>query len=61
MLAKWHLAMPVLTACLGYFPGRRLGWRTPRGVVRDWSFMGPRFEARGRPTARIRAWPPWRR
>lgn len=51
MLAKWHLAMPVLTACLGYFPGRRLGWLedTPRGVVRDWSFMGPRFEARGAP------------
>ena len=50
MLAKWHLAMPVLTACLGYF-GRRLGWLedTPRGVVRDWSFMGPRFEARGAP------------
>ena len=50
MLAKWHLAMPVLTACLGYFPaGGWAGWRTPRGVVRDWSFMGPRFEARGAP------------
>ncbi len=48
MLAKWHVAMPLLAACLGYFPGRRLGWLedTPQGVVRDWSFMGPRFEAR---------------
>ncbi|WP_255468215.1 alpha/beta fold hydrolase [Achromobacter sp. UMC71] len=51
MLAKWHVAMPLLAVCLGYFPGRRLGWLedTPRGVVRDWSFMGPRFEARSAP------------
>lgn len=51
MLAKWHVAMPLLAASLGYFPGRRLGWLedTPRGVVRDWSFMGPRFETRGGP------------
>ncbi|CAB3849064.1 alpha/beta fold hydrolase [Achromobacter sp. SIMBA_011] len=57
MLAKWHVAMPLLAACLGYFPGRRLGWLedTPRGVVRDWSFMGARFEGRGGPDRRVAA------
>lgn len=57
MLAKWHVVMPLLAACLGYFPGRRLGWLedTPRGVVRDWSFMGPRFEGRGGPDHRVAA------
>ena len=39
MLAKWHVAMPALTALFGYFPGERLGWLedTPQGVVRDWA------------------------
>lgn len=57
MLAKWHVVMPLLAACLGYFPGRRLGWLedTPRGVVRDWSLMGPRFERRGRAQHRVAA------
>ncbi|WP_210191124.1 alpha/beta fold hydrolase [Aurantimonas sp. 22II-16-19i] len=47
MVLKWHLFMPAVTAILGYFPGARLGWLedVPRGVVRDWSRMGPRFEA----------------
>ena len=47
MLAKWHVAMPALTALHGYFPGRRLGWLedTPSGVVRDWAFSRARFEA----------------
>jgi predicted alpha/beta hydrolase len=46
MLLKWHVVMPVLTALLGYFPGRTLGWMedTPRGVVRDWLATAPRFE-----------------
>lgn len=46
MLLKWHVAMPLLTALFGYFPGRRLGWLedTPRGVVRDWTARHPRFE-----------------
>lgn len=46
LFAKWHLAMPALTALLGYFPGRRLGWLEdlPAGVAREWSFRGPRFE-----------------
>lgn len=57
MLAKWHVVMPLLAVCLGYFPGRRLGWLedTPRGVVRDWSLMGPRFERRGRAQHRVAA------
>jgi predicted alpha/beta hydrolase len=40
MLAKWHVAMPLLTWACGYFPGRRLGWLedTPSGVVWDWAF-----------------------
>ncbi|WP_102961455.1 alpha/beta hydrolase family protein [Mangrovicella endophytica] len=46
MLAKWHLAMPLLTRAFGYFPGSRLGWMedTPAGVVRDWSGFGRGFE-----------------
>lgn len=57
MLAKWHVVMPLLAVCLGYFPGRRLGWLedTPRGVVRDWSLMGPRFEGRGGADHRVAA------
>ena len=48
MLVKWHVAMPLLTAACGYFPGKRMGWLedTPRGVVRDWMFSRERFEAR---------------
>ncbi|WP_428032112.1 alpha/beta hydrolase family protein [Ancylobacter sp.] len=46
LFAKWHLAMPVLTALFGYFPGKRLGWLEdlPAGVAHEWSFRGPRFE-----------------
>lgn len=59
---KWHVLMPALTACLGYFPGRRLGWMedAPAGVVADWTARAPRFEAmtrrHGQPvTTRMRA------
>ena len=47
MVAKWHVAMPAVTAVMGYFPGRRLGWLedVPAGVVRDWSRMKARFES----------------
>ncbi len=40
LLVKWHLAMPVLTALFGYFPGRRLGWieDLPAGVAYEWAF-----------------------
>jgi len=46
LLLKWHLAMPVLTAICGYFPGRKLGWLEdlPAGVARDWSFRQARME-----------------
>jgi len=46
MLAKWHVAMPLATHILGYFPGKRFGWLedTPKGVVRDWARSRPRFE-----------------
>lgn len=39
MLWRWHVVMPALTAVLGYFPGRRLGWLEdlPRGVAFDWA------------------------
>jgi predicted alpha/beta hydrolase len=56
LIAKWHIAMPLLTLLFGYFPGRRLGWLedTPKGVVRDWVLSHPRFEDkwRGRAAAR---------
>lgn len=46
LFLKWHVAMPVLTALFGYFPGKRLGWLEdlPAGVAHEWSFRGPRFE-----------------
>jgi predicted alpha/beta hydrolase len=45
-LLKWHVAMPVLTALLGYFPGRRLGWLEdlPAGVAFEWAFRRARIE-----------------
>ena len=38
MRLRWHVVMPTITALLGYFPGKRLGWLedTPAGVVHDW-------------------------
>lgn len=44
---KWHIAMPLLTNVLGYFPGKRLGWLEdlPKGVVNEWSFRGARLES----------------
>ncbi|MDD0989783.1 alpha/beta fold hydrolase [Pseudomonas sp. TNT2022 ID681] len=48
LLAKWHVAMPLLTRLYGYFPGKRLGWMedTPAGVVRDWTTRTHRYELR---------------
>jgi predicted alpha/beta hydrolase len=45
---KWHLLMPAMTAALGYFPGRRLGWLEdlPSGVVWSWSLGGRQVEHR---------------
>lgn len=46
LFAKWHVAMPILTALFGYFPGRRLGWLEdlPAGVANEWSFRRRKFE-----------------
>lgn len=46
LFLKWHVAMPVLTALCGYFPGRKLGWLEdlPTGVANEWSFRAARFE-----------------
>lgn len=43
---KWRLAMPVLTALWGYFPGRRLGWLEdlPAGAAYEWGFRRARME-----------------
>ncbi len=44
LFAKWHVAMPALTALFGYFPGKRLGWLEdlPAGIAQDWAFgRGP--------------------
>jgi len=43
---KWHAVMPAITAALGYFPGRRLGWLEdlPAGVAFDWAFRPARIE-----------------
>jgi predicted alpha/beta hydrolase len=56
MVAKWHVAVPLITMLFGYFPGKRLGWMedTRKGVVRDWALSRERFEDtwRGRSSAR---------
>ncbi|MDH7795125.1 MULTISPECIES: alpha/beta fold hydrolase [unclassified Beijerinckia] len=46
LFLKWHVAMPVLTALVGYFPGKRLGWLEdlPAGVANEWSFKRRRTE-----------------
>lgn len=45
-ILKWHVVMPALTAVLGYFPGRRLGWLEdlPAGVAFEWAFRRARVE-----------------
>lgn len=46
MFWKWHVAMPLLTALFGYFPGHRLGWLEdlPAGVAREWARRSSRLE-----------------
>ncbi|WP_442582318.1 alpha/beta hydrolase family protein [Mesorhizobium sp. ASY16-5R] len=46
LFLKWHVAMPLVTAACGYFPGRRLGWLEdlPAGVANEWSFRRARME-----------------
>lgn len=47
LFLKWHVAMPIVTAVCGFFPGRRLGWLEdlPACVANEWSFRGRRFES----------------
>lgn len=46
LILKWHVAMPIITALHGYFPGQKLGWLEdmPAGVANEWSFRRSRFE-----------------
>ncbi|GGC77188.1 alpha/beta hydrolase family protein [Chelatococcus reniformis] len=46
LLLKWHLAMPAITATLGFLPGKRLGWLEdlPAGVAFEWCRRRARFE-----------------
>ena len=54
LFLKWHVAMPLLTAAFGYFPGKRLGWLEdlPAGVAHEWSFRRARMERNHPPPAR---------
>lgn len=48
LFLRWHVFMPLVTALLGYFPGRRLDWLEdlPRGVAYEWGFrLRPHFDA----------------
>ncbi|WP_439815430.1 alpha/beta hydrolase family protein [Zavarzinia sp. CC-PAN008] len=57
MVAKWHIAMPLLVRIFGYMPAKRLGWMedTPAGVALDWARMRPRFEDTVQRGDRLRA------
>ncbi|MEQ1954209.1 alpha/beta hydrolase family protein [Mesorhizobium sp. CN2-181] len=46
LFLKWHVAMPLIAALCGHFPGKRLGWLEdlPAGVANEWSFRGARME-----------------
>lgn len=46
MWLRWHLLMPVLTATLGYFPARRLGWHEdlPAAAAYEWAFRPATLE-----------------
>lgn len=52
MWLRWHLAMPVMTAVLGYFPAKAIGWHEdlPAGAAYEWAFRGRQLGmARGAP------------
>ncbi|WP_235609788.1 alpha/beta fold hydrolase [Azospira sp. I13] len=46
MWLRWHVLMPALTALLGYFPARRLGWHEdlPAGAAYEWAFRPASLE-----------------
>lgn len=43
LVLRWHVAMPLITAVCGMFPGKSLGWLEdlPKGVANQWSFRRP--------------------
>ncbi len=47
MWLRWHVLMPLLTALLGYFPARRLGWHEdlPAAAAYEWAFRPASLEA----------------
>lgn len=46
MCMRWHVLMPAITALLGYFPARRLGWHEdlPAAAAYEWAFRPARLE-----------------
>ena len=48
MWLRWHLTMPVLTAVLGYFPAKAMGWHEdlPAGAAYEWAFRGKQLDAK---------------
>ncbi|QLF69007.1 alpha/beta fold hydrolase [Peteryoungia desertarenae] len=53
LFVKWHLAMPLVTQALGYFPGKRLGWLEdlPKHVALEWALQRGRVEQGLEPAA----------
>jgi predicted alpha/beta hydrolase len=47
MWLRWHVAMPTITALLGYFPAKKLGWHEdlPAGAAYEWAFRGKHIRA----------------
>ena len=46
MWLRWHALMPALTALLGYFPAKFLGWHEdlPAAAAYEWAFRPARLE-----------------
>jgi predicted alpha/beta hydrolase len=46
MWLRWHLLMPLMTALLGYFPARWLGWHEdlPAAAAYEWAFRPATLE-----------------
>ena len=55
-VCKWHLLMPLITAVVGYFPGKKFGWLEdlPAGVVYEWSLRRAEIEGSFLPEERDR-------
>jgi predicted alpha/beta hydrolase len=46
MYLRWHVLMPALTALLGYFPAKALGWHEdlPAAAAYEWAFRPAKLE-----------------